>query len=751
MDCAHTPTHDGGSVLLIVDDYPENLISMRALLARQDWEVLTASSGTEALSKLLEHEVDLVLLDVQMPGMDGFEVARLMRGSQRTRLTPIIFLTANEQSQAAVLKGYASGAVDYLFKPFDPQILKPKVQALLEQQRNRRALQRLSHDLEVARAFNASVLDNAAEGILVVAEDGCIRFANPAISRLLQAPVERLQGADLLSFVQSPVPTLWRDSAFYQAYLDRDIYRLHDALLLTASGHPLPVALSCAALPGEQRAMVVTVLDMSVVRSLHQQLEFQAVTDPLTGLLNRRGFYQAAESILVRSEHSDKAQALLYLDLDGFKRINDSLGHAVGDRVLHWVAEQLKECLGAYGILARMGGDEFTALLDALDYPEQAARFAEKLIERMSICQQVDGLEVTLGVSIGIATYPDCGPNLDGLLRAADAAMYAAKQAGRQQYRYYDQELNGRARSRLMLEDSVRDAIERHDFSLVYQPQVSLADGRLRGFEALLRWQHPSVGDVPPGLFLPLLEEARLISRLASWIYTQGAMQRRAWREQFEPTLVLGISLSRVQFAMPNLVEELGRVIASHGLLASQLEVEVAETSLAANQDIALRQVHKLRELGVRVALDDFGAGECSLRLLRDLPIDTLKLDRHLVARLPGSAADAALVRSVIELCKAYSVCVIAEGVETLEQARWLKANGCEYVQGFLVARPLTAQAAGLFPGFFDWQAGDAPELGKLAPLPATACAHDRAQVPASLSARPARSGTPVDRPEPTG
>lgn len=751
MDCAHPHTHDSGSVLLIVDDYPENLISLQALLAREDWRVLTASSGTEALSTLLEHEVDLVLLDVQMPGMDGFEVARLMRGSQRTCLTPIIFLTANEQSQAAVLKGYASGAVDYLFKPFDPHILKPKVQALLDQQRNRRALQRLSRDLEAERAFNASVLDNAAEGILVVAEDGRIRFANPAISRLLQAPVEQLQGADLLGFVQSPVPTRWRDSAFYQAYQERDIYRLHDAVLLTASGLPLPVALSCAALPGEQRAMVVTVLDMSVVRNLHQQLEFQAVTDPLTGLLNRRGFYQAAEAALLRSEHSDKAQALMYMDLDGFKRINDSLGHAAGDRVLHWVGEQLKECLGAYAILGRMGGDEFTALLDTLEYPEQAARFAEKLIERMSICQQIDGLEVALGVSIGIATYSDCGPHLDGLLRAADAAMYAAKQAGRQQYRYYDQELNGRARSRLMLEDSVRDAIERHDFSLVYQPQVAFADGRLRGFEALLRWQHPSVGDVPPGLFLPLLEEARLVSRLASWIYTQGAAQRRAWEARFEPDLVLSISLSRVQFAMPNLVEELGRVIASHGLRPAQLEVEVAETSLAANLDIALRQLRRLRELGVRVALDDFGAGECSLRLLRDLPIDTLKLDRHLVARLPGSAADAALVRSVIGLCRDYGVCVVAEGVETREQAQWLQANGCAYAQGFLVARPLTAQRAGDFPAFFDWRNEAAGELSTLTPLPAMPRAHDRTQVPASLSACPARPGAPDDCPEPSG
>ncbi len=705
MECAQSPTQEGGSVLLVVDDYQENLISMRALLARQDWQVLTASSGIEALSTLLEHDVDLVLLDVQMPGMDGFEVARLMRGSQRTRLTPIIFLTANEQSQAAVLKGYASGAVDYLFKPFDPQILKPKVQALLEQQRNRRALQRLTRDLEAARAFNASVLENAAEGILVVAEDGIIRFANPAISRLLMAPVEQLQGAGLLDFVLSPTAPQWRDSAFYQAYLERDIYRLHDAILRTSSGQPLPVALSCAPLPGEQRAMVVTVLDMSVVRSLHQQLEHQAVTDPLTGLLNRRGFYQAAESALVRSEHSEKHHALMFLDLDGFKRINDSLGHETGDLILNWVAEQLKDCLGGHGILARMGGDEFTALLDDLDYPEQAARFAEKCIERMSVRQRIDGLDVTLGVSIGIAVYPDCGANLEGLLRAADTAMYAAKQAGRQQYRYYDEDLNGRARSRLMLEDSVRSAVENQDFTLVFQPQVAFADGRLRGFEALLRWRHPSAGDVPPGLFLPLLEEARLINRLASWIYRQGAAQRRAWCGHFANELTLGISLSRVQFSMPNLVEELAGVIASEGLSASQLEVEIAETSLTDNLDAALRQLHKLRELGVRVALDDFGAGDCSLRLLRDLPIDTLKLDRHLVARLPDSLVDAALVRCVIELCEQYGIGIIAEGVETQIQADWLRANGCGYVQGFLVARPITAEQAGRFPAFFDWQA----------------------------------------------
>jgi len=703
MDGAYSQTPESSSVLLVVDDYPENLISMRALLSRQDWQVLTASSGMEALSTLLEHEVDLVLLDVQMPEMDGFEVARLMRGSQRTRLTPIIFLTANEQSDAAVLKGYASGAVDYLFKPFDPQILKPKVQALLEQQRNRRMLQRLTRELESARAFNASILENAAEGILVVDETGCIGFANPAISRLLDAPVDKLQGAHMLDLIQLPCANLWHESDFYQAYLRRQIFRVHDAQLRTLGGQLVPVALSCAPLPAEQKAMVVTVLDMSVVRSLHQQLEYQAVTDPLTGLLNRRGFYQTAESALLRNERSDKAKALMYMDLDGFKRINDLLGHEAGDKVLRWVADQLKECLGSEALLARMGGDEFTALFDGLPYPEQAGRYAEKLLERMSSFQQVDGLEVNLGVSIGIATYPDCGANVEGLLRAADAAMYAAKQAGRQQYRFYDQELNGRARSRLMLEDSVRTAIEQNDFSLVYQPQVAFADGRLRGFEALLRWQHPSVGDVPPGLFIPLLEEARLINRLASWIYRKGAAQRNVWSDRFGSQLVLGISLSRAQFTMPGLVDELAQVIDTHQLQPAQLEVEVAETSLMYNIDAAVKQVHRLRELGIRVALDDFGAGDCSLRMLRDLPIDTLKLDRHLVARLPDSAVDIALVRSVIDLCAAYDITVIAEGVETRAQAEWLKGAGCAYVQGFLVARPLTADAAGDFPAFFPW------------------------------------------------
>lgn len=694
MECAQYRPVSGKSVLLVVDDYPENLVTMRAVLQRQDWEIVTASSGMEALSLLLDIEVDLVLLDVQMPGMDGFEVARLMRGSQRTRLTPIIFLTANEQSRDAVHRGYASGAVDYLFKPFDPNVLKPKVQALLEHQANRRALQKLSRELEAARAFNASVLANVAEGILVVDESGLIGFANPAICQLLGMTDGELRGSQLINYLQEPYCSEWTGSGFYHHYRRAETYRVHDAIMRSAEGRQVPVALSCAPLPGEQKAMVLSILDMSVVRDLYSQLEKQAVTDALTGLLNRRGFYQTVEGMLSRREHPEKYLVVLYMDLDGFKHVNDSLGHDAGDQVLLWVAEQLKDSLRTYDVLARMGGDEFVVVIDGLDYPEHAAKVAEKLIERISVRRQIDGMEATLGASIGIAVYPDCGLNLDALLRAADIAMYEAKRAGRQQYRFYDQDMNGRARSRLMLEESVRTAIEGKDFTMVYQPQVRVADGKIRGFEALLRWQHPSAGDVPPGVFIPLLEETRLINKLGGWIFEQSASQRKRWSEVFADDLVMSVSVSPAQFSMPNLAAELQRAIHIHGLHPHQLEIEITEPSLVHNLVHSRKQLQSLHDIGVRVSLDDFGSGECSLTHLRNLDLDTLKLDRHFVAGLMGSAREMAVARSIIDLCLTLDIEVIAEGVETVEQYRWLVENGCQVIQGFLLGRPMTPEAA---------------------------------------------------------
>ncbi|HIQ42783.1 MULTISPECIES: bifunctional diguanylate cyclase/phosphodiesterase [Pseudomonas] len=690
--------------LLVVDDRIENLEAMQALLEDGEWQLRCAKSGEEALRYLLEDDVGLVLLDVQMPGMDGFEVARLMRGNPRTRLTPIIFVSAIAQTHEAVLRGYSTGAVDFVLKPFDPSVLRHKIESLLEHESNRMELQQLSLQLDRARAFNASVLANAAEGILVVGEDGRIQFANPAMAQMLGGEVGDLEGVDLLSFLKNPAcEGGWQQSEFYLHFKREATYRVHEAMMRTLDGGCLPVALSCSPLPRLQRAMVVIALDMSVVRNLHAQLESQAVTDSLTGLLNRRGFHQALESSLARIERSGQRLAVLYLDLDGFKRINDSLGHDVGDQLLRRVGEQLKACLRPYDSLARIGGDEFTALLDNLGHPEDAARVAEKLIELVSVRHTLDGVDVTLGASVGIACFPECGQNVEGLLRSADMAMYEAKRAGRQQYRFFSPEMNGRARSRLMLEESLRHAIENDDFVLVYQPQFELASGRLRGFEALLRWQHRVAGTVAPNVFIPLLEETRLINRLGEWIFREGARQLAIFKRQFGEDMVLSLNVSPVQFGMPQLVTDLQRVLDSHGLKPSQLEVEVTESALMQDLELTQAQLRHLRELGVKIAIDDFGTGYSSLAYLRHFELDTLKIDRLFIANMLDSPRDAAVVSTIIDLGRHLGLEVIAEGVETQAQREWLVQHHCNFMQGFLVAPGVPAGTALRVPAQLDW------------------------------------------------
>jgi diguanylate cyclase (GGDEF)-like protein/PAS domain S-box-containing protein len=692
-------------ILLVVDDRPENLEAMQALLEQGDWQLRCVDGGEAALQCLLEEDVGLVLLDVQMPHMDGFEVARLMRGNPRTRHTPIIFVSAIAQTQDAVLRGYATGAVDFILKPFDPSVLRHKIHALIEHERSRSELLLLSQQLDSARAFNASVLDNAAEGIMVVGEDGRIRFANPAMALMLQGAVSDLEGSDMLSYLVSPEVTCeWRMSEFYRHWRRHEAYRLHEASLRTLNGSLVPVALSCSPLPRLQHAMVVMALDMSAVRQLHQQLEAQAITDALTGLLNRRGFYQALEAALSRIQRSGQRMALLYLDLDGFKRINDSLGHAAGDELLKRVGEQLKASLRPYDHLARMGGDEFTALLDSLEHPEDAARIAEKLIEKVSIRYNLDGVDVTLGASVGIACFPECGQTVEGLLRAADMAMYEAKRTGRQQYRFFSPEMNGRARSRLMLEESLRSAIENNDFVLVYQPQIYLESGRLRGFEALLRWQHRAAGTVGPGVFIPLLEETRLINRLGDWIFRAGAEQCQRMNAQFGAGPVLSLNVSPVQFGRAQLVEELRLVLEEFGLQPAQLEVEVTESALMQDLKTSQEQLRQLRALGVKIAIDDFGTGYSSLAYLRHFELDTLKIDRLFIANMLDSPRDAAVVSTIIDLGRHLGLEVIAEGVETEAQRDWLVQHHCAIMQGFLVAPGLSAEQAQAFPAQLDWR-----------------------------------------------
>jgi len=692
-------------LVLVVDDREANLEAMRALLEEDEHlQLRCVDSGEAALQCLLQEDVSLVLLDVQMPGMDGYEVAELMRGNPRTRHTPIIFVSAIARTQELILRGYNTGAVDFILKPFDPSILRHKVHNLLAYETNRRELQHVNRQLEHERAFNASVLSNAAEGIMVVGEDGLIQYANPMMAKMLGHNLEGLMGSAFLPFVRTEEhETDWRGSPFYQHWRNNQTYRLSEATLNTSCGTQLPVTLSCSPLLRPQRAMVIIARDISLERDLMQRLEALIITDPLTGLLNRRGFYQAVESALARIQRSGDRLAVLYLDLDGFKRINDSLGHDAGDELLCRVAEQLRTGLRSYDSLARLGGDEFTVLLDSLDHPRDAARVAEKLMKQISARQQIKGESFSITASVGIASYPECGEDVESLLRAADMAMYEAKRNGRQQYHFHSPQLTARAHARLELEQRLREAIEQQHFALAWQPQFCLDSGRLRGFEALLRWPHGNPDRATPDKFIPMLEETRLINPLGQWIFSEGIARLAEFRKQFGNELVLSLNVSPVQFSGSPLVETLAAQLQAHNVPPSQLEVEVTESVLMPDQDSIHAQLHQLRELGIKIAVDDFGTGYSSLAYLRQFNFDTLKVDRAFIANLLDSPRNAAVVNAIIDLGCHLDLDVIAEGVETPAQRQWLVGHRCTIMQGWLAAPALTLEKALLVPAQLDW------------------------------------------------
>jgi len=693
-------------LLLVVDDREENLIAMQALLGEDThWQLRCVNCGETALRCLLQEDVSLVLLDVQMPSMDGYEVAQLMRSNPRTRYTPIIFVSAIAHTQDTILRGYSNGAVDFILKPFDPVVLRHKIHNLLIYENNRRELQRLSQQLERQRAFNASILANAAEGIVVVGEDGDIQYANPAMTQMLEMAPETLSGRFFGTlFVEAENATPWQQSPFYTQWRSGQIFRLPEIQLRTANGNTLPVTLSCAPLPLPQRAMVVIMRDISLERELHQRLEALTITDPLTGLLNRRGFYQAVKSALARIQRNPGHHlAVIYLDLDGFKRINDSLGHEAGDELLCNVAQQIKSALRSYDALARLGGDEFTVLLDSLHSCSDAARVAEKLMQRIEVGQRISGVDFSLSASVGIACWPECGRDVESLLRAADMAMYEAKRNGRQQYHFYSPQMTTHAHARLQLEQHLRQAIERQCFEVQYQPQYYLESGQLRGFEALLRWPRDNINGATPEQFIPLLEETRLIHPLGQWVLNESIARLAELHQHFGSELVLSLNISPVQFALPQLVENLAHRLHKHGLTPAQLEVEMTEHTLMQNLDTTRAQLRQLRELGIKVAMDDFGTGYSSLAYLRQFELNTLKIDRRFIANLIPSTHDAAMVNTIIDLGQQLGLQILAEGVETEQQRQWLIDHHCTMIQGWLVAPALPLQDALRVPAQLDW------------------------------------------------
>ena len=685
----------GAMKILVVDDDEGARLLMQASLRKIGAEVTLAASGPEALERFRQARHDMVMLDVDMPGMGGHEVCAILR-AEAGALTPIVMVTGMDDL-VSVERAYESGATDFISKPINWALLGHRVRYLL------RGYQNLL-DLRTADARNAAVLNAVPDLLLEMDAEG----------RFIEFHSSRGGGAE------SPGPC-WLGRTVSEV-LPPEAAETSLAALREALEHGSSTGMQFE-LPGQQgtrwfelsvarknEAEGQTPRFIVLSRNITERKEAEiriarlAYYDSLTGLPNRQSFLERVDREIRRAAQDQRRIAVLFMDLDGFKNVNDTMGHGAGDLVLQWAARRLGQGLRPTDVIARagvesarvelsrLGGDEFAALILEVDGPQDAMVVAHRIGQLMRRPFMLNERPVTLTTSIGIALYPDDGHDAATLLKHADTAMYHAKSTGRDNAQIYSAALTERAMQRLELNTSLRSALERDEFFLVYQPQIDLATGRARSVEALVRWKHPQRGLVEPLDFIPIAEEFGLIEGIGRWVLRQACADAAAWNRAGMPVGV-AVNLSPVQLNDPDLVALVVETLAQTGLASEMLELEITEGSLMENSASTIAKLHALREHGVSIALDDFGTGYSSLGYLTRMPIGTLKVDRCFINGQIEGGENVAIVRAVLAMAGSLGMRVTAEGVETLAQARALRAMDCMQLQGYFFSRPVAAAA----------------------------------------------------------
>lgn len=533
------------------------------------------------------------------------------------------------------------------------------------------------------------MVESTAEGIVVTDRELRVVWANPAFSAITGYAQEEVMGKKI-SFLQSGR----HDRAFYAAMWDRisntgswqgEIWNR------AKNGKVFPEWLNIAAVRndlGEVTHYVGIFTDISVYKASQDELERLANYDKLTGLPNRNLFHDRLQHALDRANRLGQPLAVMFVDLDNFKMVNDTLGHDAGDLLLQIVGQRLLDCLREEDTVARFGGDEFVALVEEVQEPDLLSSMAGRMVESLAAPLDIRGHEVFITPSIGVALYPDDGRDAAALLKNADTAMYQAKDQGKNGYRFFTREMNRRTSERMSLENALRRALEKGELALVYQPQVDIATGRTIGLEALLRWHHPERGLVPPGVFIPIAEACGLILPIGEWVLETACREICVMQQGGMSPLRVGINLSARQFRHKDLVSMVRDAIRRAAGNPEGLELEITESAVMDDADAAVRTLNDLKDLGIHLAIDDFGTGYSSLSYLKRFPIDRLKIDQAFVGDLPHDGDDAAIATAIITMGHSLKMKVIAEGVETMEQLDFLAAHGCDEAQGYYFSRP---------------------------------------------------------------
>jgi diguanylate cyclase (GGDEF)-like protein len=558
--------------ILIVDDTRANLVALQVLLKPIEADIVAVESGEQALIAAQQYEdhIALILLDVQMPLMDGFEVAKLLNQNESTKSIPIIFITANQDDEQ-IDKAYLSGAVDYIQKPIRKTALVSKVRVFLD-------LWSLRHGLE---------------------------------------------------------------------------------------------------LEVEQR------------RAAEHRVEHLATHDPLTNLPNRRGLYEELNELIYRSQRYKFSSAVIYVDLDGFKHVNDHFGHEAGDRLLTQVATNFKGIVRQTDSVARIGGDEFIVLITDIDGETSLISKIERLLSEASRPLDFSGHKITVGASIGIALYPEHGENAETLLHHADQAMYQAKKQGKNTFRFFTEEINLKAHRQRELQDNLRKALPNNEFTVFFQPIVNAKSGQVVSAEALLRWHSAKLGNVFPDEFIPAAENAGLIPELGCWVLKKAIETGAHWNQRYGVGLRIAVNASSIQFRNNLLFDTIKEEIETHNWNPDLLEVEITEGLLLDDSPEVTTYINEISRRGVRLSVDDFGTGFSALSYLKNYPVSTVKIDRSFIMDLPADKENAVLVQAIIAMAHGLRLEVIAEGVETAEQWEYLRALGCDFVQGYYFGKPM--------------------------------------------------------------
>lgn len=680
--------------ILIVDDEAVNLRLLEAILKDEQTHIVSVESGYEALKEARKREFALILMDVMMPDMDGFTAAEQLRSDDKTRNIPIIFVTAISKEDRHVFKGYELGAVDYLFKPVQPAVLRSKVRVFVQLHRQRQELERSRRELQKSEERYRTVADYTYDWESWLSPSGELLYTSPSCERMTGYPPEKF--FQYPEFIKQIIHE--EDLPGWERFMDQEPNsgdNYYDFRIIRSDGRVCWIGQAnsrAISESGEDLGLRMGMRDITRRKFMEIQFRQQALQDPLTGTGNRTLCLDRIRLAIEKvKRHEDRCYAVIFMDLDRFKVVNDSLGHASGDGLLVEVSDRLLRLVRGVDTVARFGGDEFVIILEELDSRKEAIRVVKRVRNAMRKTYQVGNHEIQTTASIGITFCSSEYEKPEELLQDANLAMYRAKESGRDRFRVFNMKMRERALLRLTLESNLRRALVKDEFEVAFQPIIKLNDMRLVGFEALVRWNHPERGHMLPAEFIPVAEDTGLIVPLGQWVLEHSCRTMVSWMEQYPQArdLVLSVNISGIQFSRNGFVDDLLSTLRQTGMPPGNLKLEITETAVMQDARAYIRGLGRLKDAGIKLAIDDFGTGYSSMDYLHKFPLDYLKVDLSFVRRIDTAPENLEIVRAIISLAHSLGLAVISEGIENEAQKDILLNLGCEYGQGYLFSMPL--------------------------------------------------------------